>query len=98
MSYCNHFHWEYNNIENCFPGAFIPLTLEGNIVVDGVLASCYAKADHDLGHIGLALVRWFPEVMECIFGENNGLSIYANIAEDIDRLMQPYERCSSVEP
>ena len=25
------------------PGAYAPITMEGNIVVDGVLASCYAS-------------------------------------------------------
>ena len=33
-----------------FLGAFVPLTMKGNIVVDGVLASCYASFDHDLAH------------------------------------------------
>ena len=31
----------------------MPLTEEGNIVVDGVLASCYASFDHDLAHIAM---------------------------------------------
>ena len=31
-------------------GAYTPVTVEGNIAVDGVLASCYAFADHDLAH------------------------------------------------
>ena len=30
-------------------GANVPLTKEGNIMVDGVLASCYPSADHDFG-------------------------------------------------
>ena len=44
------------------PGAFTPVTMEGNIVVDGVLASCYAFADHDLAHIGITPMRWFPDI------------------------------------
>ena len=32
------------------PGAYIPLTVEGNIIVDGVLASCHASADHGVAH------------------------------------------------
>ena len=37
-----------------FLGAFVPLTIEGNIVVNGLLASCYASSDHDLAHTGMA--------------------------------------------
>ena len=35
-------------------GAYTPLTKEGNIVVDGVLASCYAFSNHDLAHTAMA--------------------------------------------
>ena len=31
--------------------------MEGNIIVDGVLASCYASVDHDLGHIAMVPMR-----------------------------------------
>ena len=32
-----------------FLGAYAPVTMEGNIMVDGVLASCYALvSNHDL--------------------------------------------------
>ena len=44
-----------------FLGAYVPLTIEGNIVVDGILASCYAYADHDLGHLGMMPFRWLPD-------------------------------------
>ena len=30
------------NVIHYFPGAYVPLTVEGKIIVDGVLASCYA--------------------------------------------------------
>ena len=29
------------------------MTMEGNIIVDGVLASCYVSPDHDLAHIAM---------------------------------------------
>ena len=38
----------------------MPLTMEGNIIVDGVLASCYASFDHDLAHIAMAPMQWIP--------------------------------------
>ena len=40
-------------------GAYDPMTLEGNIVVDGVLASCYASFDHDLVHLVTSPMRWY---------------------------------------
>ena len=74
------------NIEihiQCFLlGAYAPLTMEGNIIVDGVLASCYASTQHDLAHIGMAPMRWFPQIMELIFGENNGNHVYVKIAKE----------------
>ena len=35
----------------CLLGAYVPLTEDGNILVDGVLASCYASFDHGLAHL-----------------------------------------------
>ena len=32
-------------------GAFTPVTMEDNVVVDGVLASCCVFDDHDLAHL-----------------------------------------------
>ena len=45
-------------------GAFAPLVPEGNIMVDGVLASCYASADHDLNHLLMIPMQKIPAVME----------------------------------
>ena len=38
--------------------------MEGNIVVDGVLASTYAAFDHDLAHTALLPVRQFSAMTE----------------------------------
>ena len=66
-----------------FAGAFVPVTMEGNIVVNEVLASCYASVDHDLAHIGMTLIRWFPKLIELVFGKDNGLAIYASTTEEM---------------
>ena len=68
---------------------FLPVTMEGNIVVDGVLASCYASYDHDLAHLVMSPLQWFPEVMQVIFGEDNGSTAYINIMKVLGRWMLP---------
>jgi len=39
-------------------GVFAPQTEAGMLAVNGVAASCYTQASHDLAHWGLAPVRW----------------------------------------
>ena len=72
-----------------FLGAYTPLTMDGDIIVDRVLASCYAFGNHDLAHIGVALLRWFPRMIALIFDEDYGISIYATTAEDISKWIMP---------
>ena len=67
------------------------MTLEGNIVVDGVLASCYASSDHDLAHLGTSPMRWYPEITEWIFGVENGSPGYINLAKTFGRSVLPQE-------
>ena len=55
--------------------------MEGSIVVDGVLASCYPSAHDDLAQITMTPIRWFPEIFEWIFGDDNGFQCYASMAE-----------------
>ena len=72
----------------CILGAYSPLTAEGNLMVDGVLASCYASfPDHDMAHFTMAPMRWFPELMHWIFGEDNDSPVYVKIKEYIGRSM-----------
>lgn len=41
-------------------GAYVPLTKEGTLVVDGTFVSCYASYRHSLAHVFMAPVRSFP--------------------------------------
>lgn len=50
-------------------GIYAPLTREGNIIVNSVVASCYAVInDHDMAHMSFAPVRWFSYLKEWLFG------------------------------
>ena len=60
-------------------------------MVDGVLASCYPSVDHDLSHIGMTPMRWFPEMTSLIFGEDDGVQAITNIVENIGSWVLPTE-------
>ena len=50
-------------------GIYSPLTTQGNIVVDDVLASCYADFDnHALQHFAWAPFRWWQKISELLPG------------------------------
>ena len=55
--------------------------MDGNIIVDGVLASCYAFADHHMAHIGMTPIRWFSQITEMIFGVKNGVHGYVTVMD-----------------
>ena len=59
-------------------------------MVDGVLASCYASADHDLVQLMLMPIRWFLEWIEWIFGVYNGFQIYAGTIEHLAGWIMPH--------
>ena len=40
-----------------------PLTMEGTLLVDGLLASCYASFPHALSDLALAPVKMFPRML-----------------------------------
>ena len=54
-------------------------------MVDGVLASCYASVDHDLAHVGMLLIRWFPTIMDLVFGRENDDPLFLKIAKECIR-------------
>ena len=66
------------------------MTAEGNIVVDGVLASCYAFADHDLAHLAMTPIYMFPNIVEIIFGNDNGSPGYIDIITNCGKYLLPY--------
>ena len=70
--------------------------MEGRILVDDILTSCYASVHHDLAHIGMMSIQWFPEFIEWIFGEMNGSVPYIKINENLGRWVLPYKVTSGV--
>ena len=62
---------------------------EGNIIVDGVLASCYADVDHDLAHFGMTLIRLFPKIIKWIFGDDTIIPAFVDTAKGLSSLMLP---------
>ena len=64
--------------------------MEDNVIVDGVLASCYPSTHHDLAHIVMAPIRFFPQLIMLIFGEDSGFSVYLTVVEDFGKFISPY--------
>ena len=76
----------------CFDvGAYDPLTIDGKIMVNGVMASCYASFDHDLAHIAMTPMQWYPELLEWFFGVEDGSSAYVDIIKAVGRSVLPAE-------
>ena len=71
-------------------GAYVPLTKEGRIIVDGVLASCYASYDHNLAHFTMTPMQWFSDVIGWIIGDDNGSPAYVNVIGDLGDWFLPY--------
>ena len=72
-------------------GAYVPLTKEGKIMVDGVFASCYADIDHDIAHLTMVLMQRFPAAMEWLFGEDNGYPVYVSTLRLLGMILLPEE-------
>ena len=68
------------------------MTMEGNIVLDGVLASCYGSFDHDLAHVAMKPIQWFPDVMEWIFGLDEISPVYVSLAEYVGTNLLPHSQ------
>ena len=61
-------------------------------MVDGVLASCYASAAHELSHVGTTPMRWFPEIIEWIFGHDNAYQGYLKIVKELGKWIKAYQQ------
>ena len=72
-------------------GAFAPLTTEGMIMVDGVLASCYASFHHDLAHLTMIPMQRFSEVLEWTFGDDTGDSAFVSTVKELGMFLLPAE-------
>ena len=70
-------------------GVFAPLTMEGNIIVNGVLASCYASTDHDLAQHVMKPNQWCPELINWIFGIHEGSPVYGATLRGVRKWMHP---------
>jgi len=64
-------------------GAYAPATMEGTVVVDNVVASCYALADHHRAHHALAVLRlanaYLPQSLTRVFDKSEGLHWFADV-------------------
>ena len=58
-------------------------------MVDGVLASCYASVNHDLAHIVMTPIQWFPEIVEWVFGNDAGVSAFAGTTQYLETPLLP---------
>ena len=74
-----------------FSGAYVPLTSEGRIIVNGVLASCYADSHHDLAHVAMIPMYMLSNILHWIFGNDTGFPVYVSTARKLGMLMLPDE-------
>ena len=63
--------------------------MEGRIITDEVLASCYAFGDHDLAHIAITPMLWIPVINNLVLGDDSGIPVYIKIAEEMGSMMLP---------
>jgi hypothetical protein len=68
-------------------GAYAPLTAQGTVLVDGVMASCYAETQYEtVAHIAFAPIRWLSYLMT--FQMSEGLHSYSKFLINIADFVQ----------
>ncbi|AWP12977.1 putative indian hedgehog B protein-like [Scophthalmus maximus] len=69
-------------------GLYAPLTQHGSIVVNGVLASCYAAVDnHHLAHWALAPLRFFYSLLGPSEPQTDGLHWYPWLLQKLGQML-----------
>ena len=58
-------------------------------MVDGVLASCYPSANHDLAHLAMKPIQLFPKITQWILGLDSGFQVYTCIVEKLSKWIVP---------
>lgn len=70
-------------------GVYAPLTAAGNLVVDNVLASCYAVVDSgSLAHAVFAPIRWYESTRQFL----NGIAQSYSVEKDKSKRLQKKRR------
>ena len=88
MYFIFHFYWRKLVARTYFlVDAYAPRTKEGNIVVDRVLASCYADVSHEVVHFAMMPIQWFAAAIEQMFGCDIGFPVYVNIARELSTIL-----------
>ena len=60
-------------------------------MVDGVLASCYADFHHDLAHLTMLPMQKFLALMEWLFEEDIGYTVYVSTLRKLGMMVLPDE-------
>ena len=66
--------------------------MEGNIMVEEVVASCYAIYNRDVAHVALTPIRQLPKITEWIFGNDMGVQASVEIAKTFGNWALPYQQ------
>ena len=70
-------------------GAYAPLVPEGKILVDGVLASCYADVHQDVAHLTMTPMQKMSAMLGWVFGDEAGFPISVKTTQQVGMLLVP---------